>query len=389
MSLRRVLATVASLVLLLAACGGGGGVGSGGTGGYAAGTIAGFGSVIVNDIVFDDSAAGVRDGSDAVRARSDLRLGMTVEIDSDAIVAGAARASRIRFDSALVGPVGSVDVAADRFTVLGQVVTVDETTVFDDRLAGRLSRLTSGSRVEVYGLYDAALQRYRASRIELLVGEPPAYRVRGVASAVDRGARTLRIGSATFVFDRATGVPADLADGQFVRLSLPAAPPVAGRYEVTSFGTAVSGVAELDGVVVKGLVSRLTSAASFAVDGRPVDASAAQFEGGTPALGLRVEVEGAIRGGVLNARTVRLKSDEQERSRGFDLRGPIESVGTTVPRSFVLRGLTVGTARPDLRYDDGGAADLVAGRCVEVRALLAATGAALEATRIKFSSGCR
>ena len=389
MSLRRVLATVASLVLLLAACGGGGGVGSGGTGGYAAGTIAGFGSVIVNDIVFDDSAAGVRDGSDAVRARSDLRLGMTVEIDSDAIVAGAARASRIRFDSALVGPVGSVDVAADRFTVLGQVVTVDETTVFDDRLAGRLSRLTSGSRVEVYGLYDAALQRYRASRIELLVGEPPAYRVRGVASAVDRGARTLRIGSATFVFDRATGVPADLADGQFVRLSLPAAPPVAGRYEVTSFGTAVSGVAELDGVVVKGLVSRLTSAASFAVDGRPVDASAAQFEGGTPALGLRVEVEGAIRGGVLNARTVRLKSDEQERSRGFDLRGPIESVGTTVPRSFVLRGLTVGTARPDLRYDDGGAADLVAGRCVEVRALLAATGVALEATRIKFSSGCR
>jgi hypothetical protein len=170
---------------------------------------------------------------------------------------------------------------------------------------------------------------------------------------------------------------------------LPAAPPIAGRYEVTSFGTAVSGVAELDGVVVKGLVSRLTSAASFAVDGRPVDASAAQFEGGTPALGLRVEVEGAIRSGVLNARTVRLKSDEQERSRGFDLRGPIESVGTTVPRSFVLRGLTVGTARPDLRYDDGGAADLVAGRCVEVRALLAATGAALEATRIKFSSGCR
>jgi hypothetical protein len=389
MSLRRVLATVASLVLLLAACGGGSGVGSGGTGGYASGTIAGFGSVIVNDIVFDDSAAGVRDGSDAVRARSDLRLGMTVEVDSDAIVAGAARASRIRFDSALVGPVGSVDVAADRFTVLGQVVTVDETTVFDDRLAGRLSRLSSGSRVEVYGLYDAALQRYRASRIEPLSGEPPAYRVRGVASAVDRGTSTLRIGSATFVFDRATGVPADLADGQFVRLSLPAAPPIAGRYEVTSFGTAVSGVAELDGVVVKGLVSRLTSAASFAVDGRPVDASAAQFEGGTPALGLRVEVEGAIRSGVLNARTVRLKSDEQERSRGFDLRGPIESVGTTVPRSFVLRGLTVGTARPDLRYDDGGAADLVAGRCVEVRALLAATGAALEATRIKFSSGCR
>lgn len=389
MKLRHALAVLASVALLLAACGGGGGVGSGGTGGYASGAIAGFGSVIVNDIVFDDSAADVRDGSDTARARSDLRLGMTVEVDSDAIVDGAARASRIRFDSALVGPVAGVDVAADRFTVLGQVVTVDETTVFDDRLAGRLSRLSPGARVEVYALYDAALQRYRASRVDLLVGEPPAYLVRGVASAVDRGARTLQIGSATFAYDRATGVPADLADGQFVRLSLPAAPPIGGRYEVTAFGTAVSGLPELDGVVIKGLVSRLASAASFAVDGRPVDASAAQFEGGTPALGLRVEVEGAMRGGVLRARTVRLKSDEQERSRGFDLRGPIESVGTTVPRSFVLRGLTVGTARADLRYEDGTAADLVAGRCVEVRALLAVTGASLEATRIKFASGCR
>jgi hypothetical protein len=389
MTIRHALATLVSVVLLLAACGGGGGVGSGGTGGYASGSIAGFGSVVVNDIVFDDSAADVRDGSNTARARSDLRLGMTVEVDSDAIVAGAARASRIRFDSALVGPVAGVDVAADRFTVLGQVVTVDETTVFDDRLAGRLSRLSPGARVEVYALYDAALQRYRASRVDLLVGEPPAYRLRGVASAVDRGARTLQIGSATFAYDRATGVPADLADGQFVRLSLPAAPPIAGRYEVTAFGTAVSGLPELDGVVIKGLVSRLASAASFAVDGRPVDASAAQFDGGTPALGLRVEVEGTIRGGVLRARTVRLKSDEQERSRGFDLRGPIESVGTTVPRSFVLRGLTVGTARADLRYEDGTAADLVVGRCVEVRALLAVTGASLEATRIKFASGCR
>ena len=389
MKLRHALAVLASVALLLAACGGGGGVGSGGTGGYASGAIAGFGSVIVNDIVFDDSAADVRDGSDTARARSDLRLGMTVEVDSDAIVDGAARASRIRFDSALVGPVAGVDVAADRFTVLGQVVTVDETTVFDDRLAGRLSRLSPGARVEVYALYDAALQRYRASRVDLLVVEPPAYRVRGVASAVDRGARTLQIGSATFAYDRATGVPADLADGQFVRLSLPAAPPIGGRYEVTAFGTAVSGLPELDGVVIKGLVSRLASAASFAVDGRPVDASAAQFDGGTPALGLRVEVEGTMHGGVLRARTVRLKSDEQERSRGFDLRGPIESVGTTVPRSFVLRGLTVGTARADLRYEDGTAADLVAGRCVEVRALLAVTGASLEATRIKFASGCR
>ena len=51
----RPLATVLAIPLLMAGCGGG--VGTGGTGTYAAGPITGFGSVIVNDIRFDDGAA--------------------------------------------------------------------------------------------------------------------------------------------------------------------------------------------------------------------------------------------------------------------------------------------------------------------------------------------
>ena len=64
---------------VLAGCGGGGegGVGTGGTGTYALGTITGFGSIIVNGVRFDDSAASVLDDDDATRSRDELKLGMT------------------------------------------------------------------------------------------------------------------------------------------------------------------------------------------------------------------------------------------------------------------------------------------------------------------------
>jgi hypothetical protein len=85
-SMRRLtLGLLASFALagLFAGCGGG--VGSGGTGTYASGAITGFGSIIVNDVRYDDSAATILDDDDAPRSSSELRLGMTVQIDAGAI----------------------------------------------------------------------------------------------------------------------------------------------------------------------------------------------------------------------------------------------------------------------------------------------------------------
>ena len=52
--------------------------------------------------------------------------------------------------------------------------------------------------------------------------------------------------------------------------------------------------------------------------------------------------------------------------------------------TITVRGVTVSTARTDLRFDGGSAADLQVGRAVEVRGGLAADGRTLEATRIRF-----
>lgn len=373
-------AAFAATVALAPLSGCGGGVGEGGTG-YASGPITGFGSVIVNDLVFDDSLAQVEDGDGSVRARGDLRLGMTVEIDSDAIVGGGARASRVRFDSAILGPVESLE--ADGFVVLGQRVMVDETTVFDSTLAAGLSAVVPGQVVEVYGLYDAGLARFRATRVEVRTAVV-AYRLRGIVADLDDRTRTLRVGSALFAYGSAASTPSDLAIGAFVRLFVSTdAPGALGRRQVLRFGEAQRALPDIDGCSVKGFVTRFTSLADFRVDGRQVDASAAVVSG-TVSLGARVEVSGRLRAGVLVATRVDVRSDQFERDRLFELRGVIESVASD-RTSMVLRGITVGLTRPALQFENGTAASLVPGRAVEVRGVVAAgDGARLDALQVKF-----
>jgi len=386
----RATALCAALAAAVAAgCGGGGGVGSGGTGGFAAGPITGFGSVIVGGVRFDDSAAEIEDLDGVRRSRDELRLGMTVEVESSAITTDAtgtasASASRIRLESELVGLVDAVNVAGGSFMLLGQRVTVDASTVFDDRLPGGLGGLATGQGVEVYAEFDSAAQRYRATRVEPAA---PALglRLRGPLAQVNAAAGTLRIGNASYGYANAADVPAGLAAGQYVRLRLALDPTPLPRWLVQSFGTALRPLADADGVKLAGLVSAYTSAASFSVGGRPVDGGAASFPGGSAGLGagVRVEVEGSVRGGVLRARRIVIKSDDEVRERGFELTGPITAVDPG-RGSFVVRRVTVGTGRSDLRYDDGTAADLALGRRVEVRGVLAADGRSVDATRIRF-----
>ncbi len=385
-ALRGLLATTLVLlagVAIVAGCGGG--VGSGGTGSFASGPITGFGSVIVGGVRFDDSAAEVEDLDGVRRSRDELRLGMTVEIDSSAITTGSggasATASRIRFESELSGLVGAVDLAGGSFTLLGQRVTVDAATVFDERLADGLAGLRSGDMVEVYALFDGAQQRYRATRVE----PAPLARglhLRGPVLELNTVARTLRVGAASYGYAGASGVPAALAPGQFVRLRLEADLLPMPRWVVRSFGTALRPLADADGVKIEGLISAYSSPSAFSVNGRAVDASGAAPGAGL-GVGVRVEVEGRLRGDVLRATRVVVESDDDVIGRGFELDGMITAVNGG-GASFLLRGVTVNTGRPDLRYEGGTAAQLAVGRRVEVRGVLSADRRSVDATRIRF-----
>jgi Domain of unknown function (DUF5666) len=277
----------------------------------------------------------------------------------------------------------SVDAASGGFTVLGQKVMIDSTTVFAESLGG-LNTLRAGQLVEVFAVYDPAGQSYRATRVAAASSSQQPH-LRGLVSQTDTGGKTLRIGNTTYSYGSASGVPANVSPGQFVRLNVAAASGTGGRYDVQAFGTAVADAPDSDQCAVRGRISSFVSVRSFSVNGRTVDASNASFPNGTNGLGVgvSVEVDGSVRNGVLSASRVRIDSDSQLSSQLFELHGTITAVDAAY-KTFALRGLTVTTTRADLVYQGGTAAQVVVGNRVSVKGRLSADGLRIEATSITF-----
>ncbi len=388
---------VLALSLLLVACGGGvetGGTGA--TGSYVEGPITGFGSVIVAGIRFDDRAATVIGDDDQALNRGDLRLGMVVGVESDRPTDDGsggrqATATRLRLGGALVGPLQAIGLAEQRLIVLGQVVRLTQATVFAG-VQGGVAGLSVGDVLEVHGFTspDALLSDMVATRVERRPATPANFRVRGIARDVSLAATppTLRVGTQTFDLST-SGVPAGLANGSVVRLVV-ATSQVAGRWPVTSAAIETRRLDDRDEAEVEGLVTSFTSVTSFSVNGIAVDASAASFPDGSAGLGVgvRVEVEGRVRNGVLVASQVELRSDDEEFDEGVDLRGALSALDTAAS-TFVLRGVTMfyGTVPPP-QYDNGSEATLADGRCVRVRGTLDADRTRAVATRIEFRNTC-
>ena len=369
---------------LVTGCGGvdSGGTGTGSDSTLAVGPITGFGSVIVNGVRYDDAAATISDDDGVARTSADLKLGMHSEVIASAlsVVGGVATASAssIRVRSTIEGPIESIDLAAGRMVVIGQTVAVVATTVFD---LGGNAPLAVADLVEVHASLDVARSRYVATRIERRAALE-RYKLRGVVEELDLVGRTLRVGSLRIDWSGvAPGDPASaLAPGRSVQITL-ATTPASGTRAALSIQADSLPLADRDRVELEGRVTAFTSITDFAVDGVPVDARGARFEGGAAGLvqGAKVEVKGSLRGGVLYASEVQLKGDAGG-DESFELHGSIESVDAPAMR-FVVRGVTV-TWSADTRFDSSSPADLVVGRRVEVRGRLSPDGLAVDATLI-------
>lgn len=157
------------LPLALASCGGGSGIpGGGGTIGTSVGPVTGFGSVIVNGVKYDDT--GIDNSTffdDHGRTKADLMAGMMVKVTAAGIndAQGTGTATKIEVQRHVDGPLddNGVDLATNRFRVMGQAVVMDTTTVFDNVVAGSLIDLAAidnlakaGKRpeLEVHGVAD-------------------------------------------------------------------------------------------------------------------------------------------------------------------------------------------------------------------------------------------
>lgn len=384
----RNLCAAALWLLLVAGCGG---VDSGGTGTAAiVGPITGYGSIIVNGIRLDDAGAAIEDDEGRPQTQDELKLGMMTIVDATDLSAinGSQRATAtsIRISSELLGPVDAIDTSAGTLTTLGQTVLITKATLFDERLPGGLAGLTPGTVVEIYGRYDRFRNRYAATRVEPRP-TPAFYKLRGAISRFDASARIIVIGRQTIDYN---AVPvsdrSNVATGAIVRVTF-RPQSVNDVWTAIRLLAAVAQLPDRDEVQVEGRISAWVSSRQFSIDGIPVEASMAAFpdgEGGV-VLGARVSVEGASVGGVVLAREVELESDEVENNTTFELHGAIESIDAAA-RTFVVRGVRVDYAGP-VTFESGSAADLAAGRRVEVQGTLSTDGTAVQARQIEFEDG--
>ncbi len=388
---------LACIAAILAGCGGGGTGGTSTTSTFASGPIQGLGSIIVNGVRFDDSSASVAsddDDNNEVHKSGDLKVGMVVTVQGDAITtddSGARRskASEVHFGSELVGPAQSISRNAGgltgTFSVLGQLVTVDKSTTFDDSLSGGVAGLAGGTVVEVHGLFDSAKTTYTATRVEAKssAGE---FKIRGTVSALNKDAKTFKIGDKTISYDPATA-PSTLADGQIVRVKVQKTPDANGNLVAIRIKSGERKVEDHDEAEIKGAVSNIgTNGTTFDVNGQAVDASKVT---NLPTLkaGDFVEVEGSLSNRILNAKKVSLEDGNAPGAGEFEFHRKIVSANATA-KTFVLDTTTISWDDTTTFQKGATAASLTKDTCVEVKAVTKSGSTELSARTIKLDNSC-
>jgi hypothetical protein len=350
-----------------------------------AGSIAGFGSVIVNGMRFSSVGAElVDDDSQAIRLQ-DLAIGMTVRVSGDAddsTQLGTAR--KLEVVRGTRGAVTAVDLGAGTLTVLGQVVRTDTATAFQG--LANLAALTVGQVVEVYGSTqaDGSLLATLVETKAVLGG----VRLVGVVQLLNAPAATFQVGNLTVKYDTAlvTGV---LRDGQSVRVSA-ANEPVNGVLTATSVRSAAVGV--IDGstvsagtrMKVKGIALAVPVNGQFQISGTTVDLSQAQIKssGGATSIvaGQVMEVKGLWNGTLLQATDIELEGYRESQVGGrHELYGAISSLNGSMA---VVNGVIVDLARG--RFEHGSLAQVAVGSYVEIKGNL--LGNVLQANKVELKS---
>ena len=373
--------------LILTACGGGGDGGSvgGSASSTSVGSISGFGSVIVNGVRFDDSAARVTDDNDNGISASSLGLGMTVEVSGSVNDDGTGSASSINVFSEVQGPISNLNLADNTFSILGFNVTVPGTTVFED--FSLLSALANGNIVEVHGTRSG--NAITATRIELKtpVAGDTLIKIRG--QIANRTATTFTIGEVTVNYASAQVSPnlGAIVNDAYVKVRSTSVATgntvTASRIQVVGsrpFGFADGGKSELEGVV-----SEFVSLSQFKVGGIAVNAFNATFVRGQAtsiANGTRLEVKGVYSNDVITASKV--KFEDSARVDEFELHGVVSNF--TSLSNFVVRGMTVDASGSGVLFERGLASAVANGRLIEVEGSIVSTasGSILRATKVKF-----
>lgn len=385
---RTVMAACGLLTLaFVAACGGGGGGGApAATTTVNKGVIEKFGSIFVNGVEIKTAGARLHLPDDLnkpevelqneVEIQNHLRTGMVVTVKDVIDNNGLHKAAEIEFHDNLEGLVD--DKGVDFIMVMGQKVLVDD--------KAKLAGISIGNRVEVSGLPDDK-GLLHASHLELK-NVNDDFEVKGFVSNLSGTGFTLLLspnGTSGITVTLAGGatLPAGLKNGDFVEVKSAAsgATVVATKVEIED---ELIKAAENEEMEVEGFIAALDLANNrFTLSsGQVVELGAAtRFVGGAKAdlaIGMKVEAEGSIVGGILRAEKISFKDN-------IRINANATAIDTTAKTIGIL-GLTVGfTSSTDFR-NGGSTVDpaTLVGKNIEVRGIL--SGTVLTATRVDLKN---
>jgi hypothetical protein len=373
----------------LAACGGGGGgtvAGIDGTGitpqnppstAVAFGTVTAFGSVFVNGVRYDTSAASFTlDGISGTQA--DLGIGDVVLV-TGSFAAGSttqATATSVVYDDAVEGRIESIDLGTSTLVVLGQSVRITVDTSFDDSIQpASIDGLAGVPIIEVSGLIasDGSIE---ASRIEPkpVSGE---FETTGLVSSIDSAAMRFSINALVVDYSGVSQLQdfpgGIISNGDLVEVKGGTTLGANGELIATRVefkGGNISASAG-DRVEVEGFITRFIDATDFDVSGQPVTTnSQTTIVGGEAVdlgLDIKVEAEGELdANGILVATKIDIR-----RARAVRVAALVDSVNGS---SFVTLGITINSDSLTRIEDKSGldeepfaVSNLVVGDYVEVR----------------------
>ncbi len=372
------ITSAAALALALSACGGGGG----GTGGTAltgtnqvtySGTVSGLGSIVVNGIRFSTSGAETADGDDPSKPYTKaFALGTTVTVTGTVDdAAGTGTATSITVHGGVRGLVTAV--GTNTFTVGGQVINVDNSTVYDDDVSNAgtfnfASIVANTTYVEVFGVLDAATGALTATRVEnkdSSVVASEGFAVRGLVSNLDATGHTFDLTIRTGVIAHVTytdntvlpsGTTLANALGARVILSGTDAAALAsattGTINVTATRVIVKKEKQPNGVkaALIGAIKTISSdRKTWTIGDATIDVSQSPTLNGvdlsTITTGTVVKVKGDFANGVLVAKEITSKSYDDGHAVGgvklFGLVSGSTAASGSTPATFVVQGVTV------------------------------------------------
>jgi hypothetical protein len=372
----------------------------------AAGRITQFGSIFVNGVEYDISAANIRiDGQPG--SESGLRVGQVVTVAGEVNAEGTAGdATDVTFSSDVRGPIAQVNLADGSLVILGQRIRILSDTILNGLPLGGILGLVPGIQVQVSGFPNASGELV-ASRIDLLLGGPANARVKGIVQGLNTTAHTFRVNTQTVSYNGVTPVGA-LANGSTVSVggNIPSGQTSlqAAHVEVIS---GLGGEVDERGQI-EGLITAFNSASDFAIGAQRIATDAStQFVLHGLGLGpnLSVDVQGTFdAAGVLVARKVQARSSGllggliggllggltgAPASSLAGVLGPVESVSAS-DRSLRVLGVNLevsGATAFDDQSNQGlrpfGLPELRVGDYVEVRGGAPGSGVAIQATVVK------